>query len=212
MQIDIYSDMVCPWCRIGKQNLMNALAAWKDGDQAVIRYRAYQLDPDLPPEGKPFREAMAKKMGGVNQIAQVTAQVTQAGAAAGVLFRFEHVTRMPNTLLAHRLTALLALDKQGAWVDAVMKAYFEDGQDIALKEVLLGIAAELGEDPEALGERLDRGEGKLQVKTDQQEAARLGITGVPFFVFNNKYALSGAYPPEQIIKVLEQTAAESSTE
>ncbi|SDD14614.1 Predicted dithiol-disulfide isomerase, DsbA family [Paenibacillus sp. UNCCL117] len=210
IQIDIYSDMVCPWCRIGKSNLMKALAAWKDGDQATVSYRAYQLDPELPPEGKPFQEAMAKKMGGVHQIAQATDQVTRAGAAAGVPFRFDRVTRMPNTKLAHRLTALLPSDKQGPWVDAVMKAYFEEGQDIALREVLLSLASELGEDAEALGRRLDLGEGETQVKDDQQQAARMGVTGVPFFVFNNKYALSGAYPPDQIVKVLEQTAAEAA--
>ncbi|MEK8130644.1 DsbA family oxidoreductase [Paenibacillus filicis] len=211
MQIDVYSDMVCPWCRIGKQNLMNALAAWSGKDEAVVTFRAYQLDPELPPEGKPFGESMVKKMGGAAQVAQATAQVTQAGAAVGVTFRFDQVTRMPNTRLAHRVTALLPADRQEAWVGSVMKAYFEDGQDIARKDVLLELAAGLGEDAVELGKRLEQGEGEAEVKADLQGGARLGITGVPFFVFNNKYALSGAYPPDQMIKVLEQTAADTQT-
>ncbi|MUG71895.1 MULTISPECIES: DsbA family oxidoreductase [Paenibacillus] len=209
MQIDVYSDMVCPWCRIGKQNLKDALAAWSGGKEATIRVRSFQLDPSLPPEGLPFHDAMGKKMGGPAGVAQVTERVTQAGAAVGVTFRFDRVTRMPSTLLAHRLVALLPEDRQAALVDGIMKAYFEDGQDIAQLEVLLAIAAAQGHAAETLRSRLEQGEGAERVNADQEEAARIGVTGVPFFVFDNKYALSGAYPAEQMIKVMEQIVSEA---
>ncbi|MED4603205.1 DsbA family protein, partial [Paenibacillus validus] len=112
-------------------------------------------------------------------------------------------------LLAHRLVALLPEDRQAALVDGIMKAYFEDGQDIAQLEVLLAIAAAQGHAPETLRSRLEQGEGAERVNADQEEAARIGVTGVPFFVFDNKYALSGAYPAEQMIKVMEQIVSEA---
>ncbi|XID91182.1 DsbA family protein [Paenibacillaceae bacterium WGS1546] len=202
MKIDVYSDMVCPWCRIGKKNMNDAIEAWHEqsGQPVEVSYHAYQLDPTLPPEGMPFNSAMEKKVGGPERLRPMLQRVTEAGAAVGVTFRFDRVERMPNTVLAHRITALLPQEDEGTWIEAVMKAYFEDGKDIARLDVLLGIASELGLDAEEAKRLLEAGEGLKAVEEDIATARAIGISGVPFFVIDNKYALSGAYPSAQFLE------------
>lgn len=210
MKIDVYSDMVCPWCRIGKKNMYDALQAWNQETNTItpVYYHAYQLDPTLPPEGLPFNDAMEKKMGGAERLRPMLERVTQAGAEVGVTFRFDHVPRMPNTLLAHRITALLPQERQQEWVDAVMEAYFEEGKDIGSQQVLLDIAEELQLDSQQLNSRLDAGEGTDAVRKDIEAAQAIGITGVPFFIVNDKYALSGAYPAAQFLEAFRKIAQE----
>lgn len=209
MNIDLYSDMVCPWCRIGKKNMQDAIAAWEaeTGDKVPVQYRAYQLDPTLPPEGKPFREAMTAKFD-ASQLAPMLQRVTDAGADVGVTFRFDKVERMANTLLAHRITALVPADKQQQWVDAAMDAYFEHGRDISSLDVLLELASEIGMDADELRKRLDAGEGMAEAQRDFDTARSMGITGVPFFIINGKYALSGAYPSSQFLAAFRKIAQE----
>ncbi|RAP74049.1 DsbA family oxidoreductase [Paenibacillus montanisoli] len=205
MHIDVYSDVVCPWCRIGKQNLTRAIAMWSEtNDEPVtVAFHAYQLDPGLPPEGRPFDEVMIKKMGGgPESLKRATQHVTQAGAAVGVTFRFDRVTRMPNTYLAHRFIALLPEDRKEEAVDELFRAYFEEGLDVAQMSVILSVAERLGVFSPDLQERLERGEGREAVDADLRKAQQLGITGVPFFIFNNRYALSGAYPAEEMFGLM----------
>lgn len=209
MHIDLYSDMVCPWCRIGKQNLQRALELWKEkgGEPVTVRYHAYQLDPGLPEEGLPFAEAMRPKVGDLSRLQGMLDHVTQAGAAVGVNFRFDLVTRMPQTRLAHRMVALLPQEKQTAAIGALFRAYFEEGRDIAKWSELSVIAAGLGEDADRLSEQLQQGGGNEAVDADLKAAAEMGITGVPFFVFNNRYAASGAYPAEKLVELIERAAS-----
>lgn len=211
MRIDLFSDMVCPWCRIGKKNMDDAIAAWTEqtGETIPVTYRAYQLDPTLPPEGKPFRESMEAKMGGAERLDPMFQRVTEAGAAIGLTFRFDKITRMPNTLLAHRITAVLPEERRREWVEACMKANFEDSLDLASKDVLLGLAAGLGVDKDDLNRRLDAGEGTAEVEKDFEMARGVGITGVPFFIVDGKYALSGAYPVSQFLAAFRKIAQES---
>ena len=202
MHIDVYSDLVCPWCRIGKQNLSRAIELWKaaGGGPVSIAYRAFQLDPQLPPEGRPFAESMAVKMGSEEGVRRATGQVTEAGAAVGVTFRYDRVTRMPNTKLAHRLIKLLPAAQQAAAVDALFRAYFEEGQDIARLDAIEAATAAIGPEAAAAIARLrtDDAAGEAEVDAELEQAARIGVTGVPFFVFNNRFALSGAYPAEEL--------------
>lgn len=207
MNIDVFSDMVCPWCRIGKKNMNDAIEAWEQatGETVTVSYHAFQLDPTLPPEGLPFNSAMEKKFGGAAQLRPMLQRVTDAGAAVGVTFDFDNVGRMPNTVLAHRVTALLAEEGQAAWVEACMKAYFEDGKDIAQLDVLVELAREeLGVDADELRKLLEAGEGADSVVQDQQAAQNIGISGVPFFILDNKYALSGAYPAKQFLEAFQK--------
>ncbi|MGG1312757.1 MULTISPECIES: DsbA family oxidoreductase [Cohnella] len=202
MHIQMYSDMVCPWCRIGKKNLRDAILEWSQspGDGVTVSYHAFLLDPTLPPEGLPFKPLMEKKFGGPDRLAPMLERVTQAGADVGVAFRFDRVTRMPNTVLAHRLTYLVPENRREEWIDAVMTAYFEFGKDIADRDVLLEIAGDLGLEAGDLAGRLAKGEGEAEVNADLQRAQKMGITGVPFFVIDGKYALSGAYPAADLVR------------
>ncbi|MBB6669910.1 DsbA family oxidoreductase [Cohnella nanjingensis] len=206
MQIDIYSDMVCPWCRIGKKNVLDAVSEWtaKTGEEVDVRYHAFLLDPTLPEEGLPFESSMSRKMGGADRIPEMLQRVTDAGAAVGVTFRFDRVTRMPNTVLAHRLAYLAPESQREQWIDAVMTAYFEYGRDIAKPEVLLEIASDLGLPSFELEAGLTEGRGAEEVQQDLDHASAMGISGVPFFVLNNKYGLSGAYPASEFLKAFEK--------
>jgi len=208
MRIDLFSDMVCPWCRIGKKNMDDAIAAWTEqtGETIPVTYRAYQLDPTLPPEGKLFRETMAAKMGGDERLDPMFQRVTDAGAAIGLTFRFDRITRMPNTLQAHRITAILPEEQRRGWVEACMRANFEDGLDLASLDVLLELAAGMGVDAGDLKRRLEAGEGAAEVEHDFEMARGIGITGVPFFIIDGKYALSGAYPVSQFLAAFRKIA------
>jgi predicted DsbA family dithiol-disulfide isomerase len=210
MKIDVYSDMVCPWCRIGKKNMNDALEAWNEatGQTIPVVYHAYQLDPKLPPEGLPFNSTMEKKMGGPERIKTMLQRVTEAGAAVGVTFRFDQMERMPNTVLAHRITALLPEGHQEHWVDSVMKAHFEDGKDIAKLDVLLDIGRDLELDPAEITTLLDEGYGLEAVNKDMEVAKNMGISGVPFFIINGKYVLSGAHPSSQFLEAFRKIAQE----
>ncbi|NBD26816.1 DsbA family oxidoreductase [Paenibacillus glycinis] len=204
MHIDLYSDVACPWCRIGKQNLTRALQLWEErcGEPVTVAYHAYQLDPHLPEEGRVYDEAMMRKMGGTDHLKRVADHVTSAGAAVGVTFRFDRVAKMPNTRLAHRFVSLLPEETKDAAIEALFKAYFEDGVDITELKAILAIAEGLGANLPDLRERLERGEGAEEVEADLKRARQIGVTGVPFFVFNNRYALSGAYPAEELLGLM----------
>lgn len=212
MRIDLFSDMVCPWCRIGKKNMYDAIMEWarETSETVPVTFRAYQLDPSLPPEGKPFREAMEAKMGGAARLDPMLQRVTDAGAGVGVTFRFDKITRMPNTLMAHRITALLPEESRQQWVDAAMDAYFEEGRDIADLDVLLELAGGIGADAGDIRSRLEAGEGTAEVEADIDLARRMGITGVPFFIINGRYALSGAYPSSQFLAAFRKIAQEET--
>lgn len=208
MHIDIVQDTACPWCRIGKQNLLTALADWQ-GEPVTVTYRPYFLNPNLPPEGGDFREIMLSKYRNID-LQQMFEGPTRAGAQVGLTFDFSKVTRAPNTLLSHRLIALAPDDQREAVIDAIYAAYFQFGQDISQLDVLLDVA-------EAQG--LDRAEYKALLESDAAQdevilqAAQMmesGVSGVPFFIFNGKYALSGAHPPATFRQVLNKVAQESA--
>jgi predicted DsbA family dithiol-disulfide isomerase len=212
MKIEVFSDMVCPWCRIGKKNMSDALAQWEEhtGESIPVTYRAYQLDPALPPEGKPFRQTMEAKMGGAERLGPMLQRVTEAGAEIGLTFRFDQVTTMPNTLLAHRITTLVPADRRRQWVDTAMDAYFEHGLNIADVDTLMELADGAGLDSAELRRKLEAGEGSAEVQRDFDAAKAIGITGVPFFLINDKYALSGAYPVSQFLAAFRQISQQSS--
>jgi predicted DsbA family dithiol-disulfide isomerase len=207
MVIDIFQDTVCPWCRIGKKNLMDALAQWT-GEDVEIRYRSFQLDPTAPLEGKPFKAIMESKFGNNPERMQgMFQQVTGAGAAVGVNFDFSRVERSPNTLKSHQLIVLAPQDKKQEVVDAIYQAYFEDGRDIGSVEVLLEIAKEVGIAAKGLADQLLAKEGLEQVEDDLEFARQVGITGVPFFIINDKYALTGAQPSSTILQAIGASCA-----
>ena len=208
MHIDLFSDTVCPWCRIGKRHLELALADWP-GEPVTIRYRSFFLDPTIPPEGRDFRAHMTAKGGGRVPLEQFFAAPRERGAAVGLTFNFEAIERAPNTLLSHRLVAIAPEEKRGALLDALYAAYFEHGQDIGDAAVLAAVAAVVGQDGLStaavpMAEALAGDAGTTEVLADVDYARQVGISGVPFFVFNGRYALSGAQPVEVMRRVLEE--------
>ena len=206
MYVDVFQDTVCPWCRVGQKHLTDALARW-DGEVVEVRYHPFLLQPDLPAEGKDFRAHMTAIGGGAN-IEPMLQRVCDAGAACEVTFNFDKVSRMPNTLLSHCLIALAPVDRQDDVVEAIHTAYFEDGKDIGDIQTLLNIAetTSLGIDRAELAEALHDETLRTKIADEAEWARRQGITGVPFFVINETYALSGAQPPGTLLAALNQAA------
>ncbi|PYI52568.1 DsbA family oxidoreductase [Paenibacillus flagellatus] len=200
MRIDIFQDMVCPWCRIGKTNLYRALEM-RGGEPPELRWRAFMLDPSVPEEGLPFMRTMQQKYGEQFSHEGMLGRVTEAGRSVGLTFDFRKVEYMPNTRLSHRMTAIAPDEFKAPLVDAIHRAYFEEGRNIGDRAVLMRIAEETGLDANDLADRLDRGEGEAEIEEDFEMAKRIGITGVPFFIIGRKFGLSGAQPPEAFLNV-----------
>jgi len=206
--IEVFQDTVCPWCRIGKRHLQTALERW-DGEPVELEWRAYVLDPGVPAQGAPYRELMSAKLGGEERMEHAFAHVTEAGRSVGLDFRFDLIRVMPNTLLSHRVIALTPQEKKTALVEAIHRAVFEEGRDIGRLEELLALAEAEGVDASELRERLERGEGTAEVERDLAFAAKLKVSGVPFFIINRRFGVTGAQQPETLLQVLRRAAGES---
>jgi predicted DsbA family dithiol-disulfide isomerase len=202
MNIDVYHDIPCPWCRIGKANLETALRQW-DGEPVTVTWHPFLLDQGVPAAGTPARDFYRMKFGAEN-VAAMFERVQGAGRRAGVEFNFEDAIRAPSED-AHRLIWLAPEDKKTAVLDGLQRAYFNEGQNVADLATLADIAAAAGMDREDTLRRLQSGEGAAETAAAIENAYRLGVTGVPFFVFDHRYALSGAQPPEVILAAMRQT-------
>lgn len=209
MQIDLFHDTACPWCRIGKRHLQLALAQW-DGEPVQVRYRTFFLNERIPAAGEDFKPYMTAKAGGRVPLEQMFAGPSQAGERVGLRFDFEAISRAPNTLLSHRLIALTPDSHKEAVIDAIYAAYFEQGRDIGDLEVLLEVAAAAGLERDALRALLQSDAATEQVLADVRWAQGAGISGVPFYIVDHKYAWSGAQPPEAIVQMLKQIEAKQS--
>lgn len=203
MHIDVYHDIACPWCRIGKANLEAALAEW-DGEPVTITWQPFLLEQGLPNAGTPAREHYRAKFGEEN-IEPMFERVRGAGRNAGVEFNFEDAIRAPSDD-AHRLIWLAPDEAKKAVLDGLHRAYFNEGKNVADLETLADIAAAAGIDRAETLARLESDEGKAETAEAITGAQRLGISGVPFFVVDNHYALSGAQPPQTLLAAMRQTA------
>ncbi len=198
--MDVFSDVVCPFCFIGKRQLERALEAERaDGHDVQVRWHAFQLQPDVPVEGVEERPYFERKFGGEAAMHQAWAHVRALGEPVGITFDFGRPgRRAPNTLLAHRAVALAGRDgaeRQDAAVEALFRAFFERSEDVGDRDVVLRLT---GVDPAAL----DAGEGGPEVEQDLAAAAQLRIGGVPFFVAGRRVALSGAAEPDAYRQLL----------
>ncbi|MDE2362606.1 MAG: DsbA family oxidoreductase [Hyphomicrobiales bacterium] len=208
--IDIVSDAVCPWCFIGKRNLEAALADLP-GVSPEIHWRPYQLDPTIPPEGVDRRAYLARKFG--SRVSEVYGRVTEAGAAAGIPFAFETIGRSPNTLDAHRLIRWSwSAGKQDAIVERLFRDFFIEGKDIGDRNVLIAAARDCGMDTDVVAKLLDGDSDKDEVRAEIASAQDLGVTGVPFFILNGKYALPGAQPPDVLKRSIERAISRTEAE
>lgn len=211
MKVEIWSDVVCPWCYIGKRRFEAGLAKYReeagdDAEEIEVIYRPFMLDPGAPSEGRPIMEVYEKKFGGPVPAQQLIDRVTSEAAGEGLGFRMDIATRA-NTLDAHRLLELsLETGHQEELKERLMKAYFTEGVDIGDRETLIGFAAEVGMDPEVARGWLDGEGGRGDVAESLEFAANNGLTGVPTFVFDRRVALPGAQSSDTLARVLQRVA------
>lgn len=208
LTIDVVSDVVCPWCYIGKHRIEGALAL--AGDVPVdLRWRPFFLNPWVPREGISRDEYLTAKFGSPEAYARIAARVVEAAAEEGLLYRPDLVSRQPNTLDCHRLIHWAEAEgKAAAMKQRLMELYFRDGGDLTDPEVLVQAAADCGLDGDAVRARLSTDEDVALVSSQAQQASDEGISGVPTYIFAGKYAVSGAQPPEKLARAIRQVSAE----
>ena len=217
LTIDIVSDVVCPWCYIGKRKLEAALALPQAADLPPVRIRwhPFQLNPDLPEAGMPRKQYLEDKFGGPARTAEMYARVHAAGAAVGLDLNFGAIQQQANTLAAHALIAFAQEDGQNGTDNAVgnkikerlMQAYFVEGRFIGSIDVLTQIAVEAGLDGEAARAYVSDPTHLAAVAQADAQARQMGASGVPFFIFNQKVAVSGAQDPQTLLAAMQQAVA-----
>ncbi|MGN8644483.1 DsbA family oxidoreductase [Gracilibacillus sp. HCP3S3_G5_1] len=215
MQIEIWSDFVCPFCYIGKTKLEKAIERFPEKLNISIQYKSFELDPNATNyAGENMHESLAAKYNmTIDQAKEANQQISQQAKAVGLDFVFD--TMKPgNTFTAHRLSKYAAKQgREAEYVDTILYHYFTLSKDISDKETLFSIATELGFDQKEVRQILDDETIYADlVRQDESEAQNLGVTGVPFFVFNKKYAISGAQPIETFMQALEKVAEEENNQ
>ncbi len=212
--IDLISDVVCPWCYIGKRKLeaaLSLLGSRESGTRVAVRWHPFQLNPDIPREGIPRASYLEAKFGKA-RAGGIYVRVKQVGEEIGIPFDFDRIVRQPNTLDAHRLIAWA--QKRGDerarddLVERLFRAYFVDGRDIGDKQSLARIAGEAGFPSEQAQAMLASDGESSEVLAEDREAREVGVGGVPFFIFNGRTAVSGAHDPDTLLQALD--AARSS--
>jgi predicted DsbA family dithiol-disulfide isomerase len=212
VKISVISDVVCPWCYLGKRRLERAIA--ETGIEAEVTWLPYELNPDMPPGGMPRADYRARKFG-ADRSAELDAQMRQRGEDEGVTFAFDKMTRTPNTRRAHALIARAGeIGLGNEMAEELFRAYFEDGADVGDTATLLSAATSVGMDEETARAAIDDAEIQQAVAALEARAAQMGVSGVPFFIIEEKFAVSGAQPTEDWKQVLNKIAKgdESSTD
>lgn len=203
MQLEIFSDTVCPWCYIGKRRLERALRM-RPQPGLTLRWRAFQLNPGLPANGMDRRQYMIAKFGGLDRAQRLFDAVARVGAQEGIKFDFERISRTPNTLRSHRLLYAAAEEgRQSDLLDLIFAAYFTQGLDIGDADVLSALAFEAGLSAGAINEAMTEGSRMDLAINEDLQSRRIGINGVPFMVFNGRFGLSGAQEPEALLNMLD---------
>ena len=208
LHVDVISDVICPWCYIGKRRLEKAVAALDGQHEVRVRWLPFQLNPAMPKEGISRREYRTRKFGSWERSLELDARVIAVGKSEGIHFAFDRIEQTPNTLDAHRLIWLA--DKEGvqdAVVEALFRAYFTDGRDISSPQTLLDVAAEAGLDRGKAEAVLNSDDGLEAIKEAEAQARRLRVEGVPFFVINGRITLSGAQQPDAFLEAFRQALA-----
>ncbi len=208
LQIDVVSDVVCPWCYIGKRRIENALALIPDVP-VELHWRPFFLNPWVPREGISREEYLTTKFGSVEAYKGIAGRVVTAAGEEGLSYRPDLVKRQPNTIDCHRLIHWAdAKGKAPEMKQRLMELYFRDGGDLTEREVLVQAAADCGLDADDVRRRLGTDEDVGLISAHAQEASEKGISGVPTFVFAQKYAVSGAQPAELLARAIRQVSAE----
>ena len=206
LTVDVVSDIVCPWCFIGKRKLEVALADLDNSELSLgvkVRWHPFQLNPDLPSEGMSRASYVEQKFGGSTRAIEVYARVASAGETVGIPFRFDRIERQPNTFDGHRLIAWA--QQQGdatALVERLFSAFFLEGRRIGDRDELARLAAECGWSEQDTRTMLESDAMREEVENESREALDVGIQGVPFFIFNGRIAVSGAQAPVTLLEAM----------
>ena len=213
LSIDIVSDIVCPWCFIGKRRLEAALELYRARNPAVaapqVTYHPFELNPDVPREGIARADYIAKKFGGRGYSAHD--RLVQAGTPLGIAFAFDRIARQPNTLAAHALIEWARRrGVQGAVKEALMRAFFVDGLDLTDTATLVRIAVDAGLAREEAEAAIADEDLRRAVAEEEDKARGMGVQGVPFFIFNKRLAVEGAQPPEVLLDAMLEAEKESA--
>jgi predicted DsbA family dithiol-disulfide isomerase len=211
VQVEIWSDVVCPWCAIGKRRFEAALARFEHRDQVEVVWRSFELDPGAPPSVDiSASQRLADKYGvPLEQARAMEQRVTETAAADGLDFRLDRA-RPGNTVEAHRLLHLAAeRGVQSAVKERLLRAYFTEGAPVADRPTLARLAGEAGLDADEVARVLDTDEYLAEVRADEAQARAFGIQGVPFFVLDRRYGVSGAQPADVLLDALERAWADA---
>ncbi|MFW2586899.1 DsbA family oxidoreductase [Sagittula sp. SSi028] len=210
LKVDIVSDVVCPWCAIGYNQLR--IAAEQIGQPLEITWHPFELNPQMPPEGQDLREHIAQKYGtSPEESVQARARLTALGEELGFTFNYRDDSRMRNTFEAHQVIHFAGeAGKQHEMKLALLKAFFTDQRDVSDREVLADVAASIGLDAGAVTEMLDSGRLIQTVRQEEQFWTQQGISGVPSMVFARKYLVTGAQGVDNYLQILQQVAAEAA--
>ena len=219
MNIDIISDVVCPWCYIGKRQIEAALAMYAQqhpgADKPSVTWRPFQLNPQLPAEGMSRQDYVVQKFGAA-RAKDIYARVAGVGAEYGIAFAFDKIARQPNTVAVHSLIALAGAagaqeeGLQDRVKEAFLHAYFLDGIDLSKTENLVEIAEAAGLDRTQAEQCLADPQSRQAVSDEDQRARAIGVEGVPFFIFNGKLAVSGAQGPEALLDAMHQAESKAA--
>ena len=201
IKVDVVSDVVCPWCYIGKRRLEKAIDKLSDTYDFEIEYHPFELNPQIPASGLNHKEHLTEKFGGEDRYEQLTGRVTQVAAGEGLQFDFEKQKKSPNTRKAHALIQLAREEgKQLPVMEAFFKAYFTEGIDLTDDKNLIKVVVDAGVDESKAKEVLSDESSLVQIAMAEQEMSKLGISGVPFYIINNRYGVSGAQATETFMK------------
>ena len=210
MRIDIVSDTICPWCYNGKRRLEKALGL-RPGISVKATWRPFMLNPEMPPDGIDRTAYLMQKFGSEARIRRIYGAIAEAGQSVEIDFAFESIQKTPNTVNSHRLMRYAAAEgKADAVMEALFFAYFINGHNIGELDVLVDIGANIGLEAESLRDYLDGDDDVDAIYAENARAHRLGINGVPSFIFNDRLVTSGAQEPPVLARMLD--AAEAAGE
>lgn len=205
LAVDVISDVICPWCYIGKRRLKKAIDAFDDQHDVQVRWHPFQLNPTMPKKGISRREYRTRKFGSWERSAELDANVMAVGQADGLQFAFDKMERTPNTVGVHRLIWFAAEHgRQDVVVEALFRAYFSEGRDIGSQRTLIELASESGLDRQAMETMLSSDLGKDAIAMGQELSQQQNVTSVPFFIVNNAITLAGAQASETLVDAFNQ--------
>jgi predicted DsbA family dithiol-disulfide isomerase len=210
VRIDVVSDVVCPWCFIGKRRLEKALAIASDVP-VEVHWRPYFLNDWIPVEGIGRDQYLTTKFGSPERYQGIAQRVRAAAAAEGLDYAVDKISRQPNTRDAHRLIRWAdGIGKAADMKQRLMDLYFTEGADLSNRAVLVQAAADVGLDPEDVRAALDSNKDIAEIEQEVEAAKEAGIQGVPYFILDGKYAISGAQAPEVLAQAIEQVSAQAA--